>query len=119
MKLARLFAGLALAALCVALSSPASAQRALLPHPVVLAGAPADLIDRLRTDPFTYFRFINRAWTTRVCEAFADITDPPIVRLHGDAHIEQFALTNTAWGLGDFDDSTRGPSFVDGGYQAS
>jgi len=61
----------------------------------------------------TYFRFINRAWTKRVCEAFADVTSPTIVRLHGDAHIEQFALTKDAWGLGDFDDSTRGPSFVD------
>ena len=70
-------------------------------------------MDRLRADPFTYFRFINRAWTTRVCEVFADVTNPPIVRLHGDAHIEQFALTQGAWGLGDFDDSTRGPSFID------
>ena len=81
--------------------------------PVVQAGASAELIDRLRADPFTYFRFINRAWTERVCEAFADVTSPTIVRLHGDAHIEQFALTQGAWGLGDFDDSTRGPSFVD------
>jgi len=35
------------------------------------------------------------------------------VRLHGDAHVEQFALTKDAWGLDDFDDSTRGSSFVD------
>jgi len=113
LKLAILSAGLALAVLCVVLFALASTQRQLLPHPTVLAGASADLIDRLRADPFTYFRFINRAWTTRVCDAFADVTSPPIVRLHGDAHIEQFALTQTAWGLGDFDDSTRGPSFVD------
>ena len=112
-RLARFSAGLALAILCIALSSPATAQRRLLPHPVILAGAPAELIDRLRADPFTYFRFINRAWTERVCEAFADVTSPTIVHLHGDAHIEQFALTTGAWGLGDFDDSTRGPSFVD------
>ena len=111
--LAKLSAGLALVVLCVVLFALVSTRRPLLPHPTVLAGASADLIDRLRADPFTYFRFINRAWTTRVCEAFADVTSPPIVRLHGDAHIEQFALTQTAWGLGDFDDSTRGPSFVD------
>jgi len=111
--LAKLSAGLALVVLCVVLFALVSTRRQLLPHPTVLAGASADLIDRLRADPFTYFRFINRAWTTRVCEAFADVTSPPIVRLHGDAHIEQFALTQTAWGLGDFDDSTRGPSFVD------
>lgn len=110
--LARLASGLALV-LFVAFSWPASAQRQLLPSPVVLNSAPPELIDRLRSDPFTYFRFINRAWTERVCEALADVTNPPIVRLHGDAHVEQFALTRNAWGLGDFDDSTRGPSFVD------
>jgi hypothetical protein len=37
----------------------------------------------------------------------------PIVLLHGDAHIEQFALTNDAWGLDDFDDAARGPALVD------
>jgi hypothetical protein len=110
---ARLSAGLALATLCLVFSSPASAQRRLLPQSAVLTGASPELIDRLRADPFTYFRFLNRAWTARVCEAFADVTSPTIVRLHGDAHIEQFALTKDAWGLGDFDDSTRGPSFVD------
>jgi hypothetical protein len=99
--------------LCVALTAPASAQRPLRPSPEALAAAPAEIVDRLRADPFTYFRFINRAWTARVCEAFADVTDAPIVRLHGDAHVEQFAFTRTAWGLGDFDDSTRGPTFID------
>lgn len=110
--LARRSSAFAVAILCVVLS-PASAQRLLLPSPVVLAGASAELIDRLKADPFTYFRFINRAWTERVCEAFADLTNPTIVRLHGDAHVEQFALTKGEWGLDDFDDSTRGPSFVD------
>jgi uncharacterized protein (DUF2252 family) len=111
--LARLSAGLALATLCIVFSWPVSAQRRLLPQPAVLAGVSTELVDRLRADPFTYFRFINRAWTARVCEAFADVTSPAIVRLHGDAHIEQFALTKDSWGLDDFDDSTRGPAFVD------
>lgn len=111
--LARVCAGVALAAVCIAFSGRASAQRPLLPNSTILAGASADLIGRLRADPFTYFRFINRAWTARVCEVFADVASAPTVRLHGDAHIEQFALTQSAWGLGDFDDSTRGPSFVD------
>ena len=101
---------LVLAMLCVALTAQPSAQRSLRPPPEALAAAPAELIDRLRADPFTYFRFINRAWTARVCEAFADVTDAPMVRLHGDAHVEQFAFTENAWGLGDFDDSTRGPT---------
>jgi len=92
-------------------AAPARGQ--LRPNSAALEGAPADLIDRLRADPFTYFRFINRAWTTRVCEAFADTPDMPIVRLHGDAHVEQFALTKDAWGLDDFDDSARGPAVID------
>src|SRR4030095_11971907 len=38
-----------------------------------------------------------------------DLEGLPVVRLHGDAHVEQFALTNDAWGLDDFADSVRGP----------
>src|SRR5215510_9319896 len=104
---------LVVAGICVVLMVTSSARGQLRPHPAAVAGASVELIDRLRADPFTYFRFINRAWTARVCEAFADVTDSPIVRLHGDAHIEQFALTKDAWGLDDFDDSSRGPALVD------
>jgi hypothetical protein len=98
---------------CVGLAALPSAQSPLRPLPEALAAAPAELVERLRADPFTYFRFVNRVWTTRVCEAFADVKDPAIVRLHGDAHLEQFAFTDSEWGLEDFDDSTRGPVFVD------
>jgi uncharacterized protein DUF2252 len=81
---------------------------------VALAAAPPELIDRLRADPYNYFRFINHEWTSRVCDIFAaDLPNQPIVQLHGDAHIEQYALTTDAWGLDDFDDSARGPAFVD------
>jgi hypothetical protein len=111
--LSRFACGLVLAAVCLALTVPSPARAQLRPNPTALSDAPAELIDRLRADPFTYFRFINRAWTTRVCEILADVPDPAIVRLHGDAHVEQFALTNDAWGLDDFDDSARGPVFVD------
>jgi len=108
------FAGhLVFAALCVALTALPSAQAPLRPLPETLAAASPELIDRLRADPYTYFRFVNRAWTTRVCEAFADVKDVTIVRLHGDAHVEQFAFTQDAWGLDDFDDSARGPALVD------
>jgi hypothetical protein len=93
-------------------ASPAWAQ--LRPEPDALALAPRDLIDRLRADPIAYFRFVNRPWIAQVCDAFAnDMRDMPIVRLHGDAHIEQFAVTKDAWGLDDFDDSARGPAVVD------
>jgi len=98
---------------CVALLVQAPASGQLLPLPGVLASAPPELLDRVRADPFTYFRFINRAWAARVCEVFSDVKGLPAVRLHGDAHVEQFAFTNESWGLTDFDDSARGPAFID------
>jgi hypothetical protein len=104
---------LVVTAACLVLTATLSAQGQLRPLPGALAAAPPELIDRLRADPFTYFRFVNRVWTARVCDAFADVKDAPIVRLHGDAHVEQFALTKDEWGLEDFDDSARGPSFID------
>jgi uncharacterized protein (DUF2252 family) len=107
----RLPLGLILGALGILVAPPAGAQ--LRPHPAALADAPDALIERLRADPFTYFRFINRAWISRVCAAFATVPRVPIVRLHGDAHVEQFAVTEDAWGLDDFDDSARGPLFID------
>jgi uncharacterized protein (DUF2252 family) len=104
---------LVLATSCIVLLAPPSARGQLRPNPDALADASPELVDRLRADPFVYFRFINRAWTSRVCELFADVRNQPVVRIHGDAHVEQFALTRDAWGLDDFDDSTRGPAFVD------
>jgi hypothetical protein len=98
----------------IVLIGPASASAQLRPEPGAIEFASGDLLDRLRADPFAYFRFVNRSWTTRVCEVFADeMRDLPIARLHGDAHVEQFAVTKDAWGLDDFDDSARGPALVD------
>src|SRR3954464_9176641 len=97
----------------IASSPPRSVRAQLRVHPDAVASASPELLDRLRADPFTYFRFINRAWTERVCQIFADVPQPAIVHLHGDAHVEQFALTKDAWGLDDFDDSIRGPSAID------
>src|SRR5262245_18853336 len=101
-----------LAAASVVLLTP-SVRGQIRPNPTALASAPAALITRLRADPFTYFRFVNRAWIARVCEAFADVHDAPIMRLHGDAHIEQYVITKETSGLDGFDDSARGPGFVD------
>ncbi|HEY6613658.1 MAG TPA: DUF2252 family protein, partial [Vicinamibacterales bacterium] len=101
-------------AMGIVLIGPASASAQLRPEPGAIEFASGDLLDRLRADPFAYFRFVNRSWTTRVCEVFADeMRDLPIARLHGDAHVEQFAVTKDAWGLDDFDDSARGPALVD------
>ena len=103
-----------LLAIWLALTATACARPALQPDPEALAGAPPELLERVRARPYNYFRFVNHEWTSRVCEIFArDLTDQPLVQLHGDAHLEQYAFTSTAWGLDDFDDSTRGPALVD------
>jgi hypothetical protein len=110
--------GLALiVALCAAADGPAQTlTRAtpLRPEPASLERASPELLERLHSDELIYFRFVNRAWTSRVCELLAPVLpDAPIVQLHGDAHVEQYAVTSQAWGLDDFDDSARGPSLVD------
>ena len=109
----RLDCRLVLATVCIVLVARPAARDQIRLLPTALEGASVDLVERLRADPFTYFRFVNRSWAARVCEAFGDVSDVPIVRLHGDAHVEQFAFTEDAWGLADFDDSARGPEFVD------
>jgi uncharacterized protein (DUF2252 family) len=110
----RRLAGRHVVAIGLVLSATALAQAQLRPAPAAIERAPAELIDRLRDSPTDYFRFVNRPWIARVCEVFAaDLPAVPIVRLHGDAHIEQFAVTKDAWGLDDFDDSARGPAVVD------
>lgn len=101
---------------CVAvlLLATACGRKPLKPDPALLAALPAELIERLQADPFNYFRFVNHEWTERVCEIFAaDLPRQPIVQLHGDAHVEQYAFTADGWGLDDFDDATRGPALVD------
>ena len=78
------------------------------------ADAPPEVRARLAGNPIAFFRFVNRAWTHAVCDAFAgEASDLPTARLHGDAHLEQYAVTATARGLDDFDDSARGPAVVD------
>jgi len=86
----------------------------LSPETAVLAVVSPEVLERMRATPHDYFRFINHEWTARVCDVFAsDVPQLPTVQLHGDAHVEQYAITSNAWGLDDFDDSTRGPALVD------
>ena len=83
-------------------------------EPESLEQAKPELIKRLRADQYDYFRFVNRSWIARACDIFeADVRDLPVVRLHGDAHVEQFAVAQDEWGLDDFDDSARGPAAID------
>jgi hypothetical protein len=101
------------AAVCLTLAA-ACGSGELQADRQALAAAPPELLSKLRADPYNYFRFVNHEWTSRVCEEFArDLRSQPTVQLHGDAHLEQYAFTRSAWGLDDFDDSTRGPALVD------
>ena len=50
----------------------------------------------------------------RVCRRFSEVlSGTPSFNLHGDAHIEQYAVTDLGRGLTDFDDSSTGPAVID------
>jgi len=73
-----------------------------------------DLLLRTRSDPYAYFRLLAGTFSRRVCAEFdGSIDEMPLVNLHGDAHLEQYAITPTAHGLDDFDEAGTGPAVVD------
>ena len=79
------------------------------------------LLARIRATPHGYFRFINIPFSRLVCERLEHLIDRgPLgldrfpFNLHGDAHVEQYAVTDLGRGLTDFDDSSEGPAWVDG-----
>jgi hypothetical protein len=99
------------------LSTPAPAAivtaLSVSPGTPELEARPA-LVEKLGETPHNYFRFVNRPFSEAVCRLFADVrSDLPDVSLHGDAHIEQYAVTSLGRGLTDFDDSAQGPYVVD------
>jgi len=67
---------------------------------------------RLRSTPHAYFRFVNCRFAALVCPRFEDVV-LPAVTLHGDAHLEQYAVTDIGRGLDDFDDSSTGQAMLD------
>ena len=72
------------------------------------------LLRRITESPHGYFRFINIPFSQEVCRRFADVIDEmPQVNLHGDAHLEQYAVTDLGRGLTDFDDTSVGPAVID------
>jgi len=72
------------------------------------------LLANIEADPYVYFRFINRPWARAVCEVLSpELTHMPQVRLHGDAHVSQYAFTRTDHGLDDLDDTIDGPAALD------
>lgn len=79
------------------------------------------LLERIRATPHGYFRFINIPFSRAVCRRFEHLVDDSPLgssrfpfNLHGDAHVEQYAITDLGRGLTDFDDSSEGPPWMDG-----
>ncbi len=77
-------------------------------------GSNSKLLEKLRAAPHRYFRFINVPFSQEICRRFeTEIAAAPSFNLHGDAHIEQYAVTSEGRGMTDFDDSSIGPALVD------
>lgn len=73
-----------------------------------------NLLERIKKSPHGYFRFINILFSQEVCKRFEDkLAGTPSFNLHGDAHLEQYAVTDLGRGLTDFDDSSTGPAVID------
>ena len=72
------------------------------------------LLERILASPHGYLRFINIPFSQEVCRSAGDLLDGvPLFNLHGDAHVEQYAVTDLGRGLTDFDDSSQGPAVID------
>jgi hypothetical protein len=73
-----------------------------------------ELLDRVLGSPHGYLRFINVPFSQELCRHFGEALEgnPPF-NLHGDAHLEQYAVTDLGRGLTDFDDSSTGPAVID------
>lgn len=72
------------------------------------------LLGQIRSSAFAYFRFIGEPFARLVCERYRDrIAGRPTVSLHGDAHLEQYAVADDGFGMVDFDDATLGPPVLD------
>ncbi len=77
-------------------------------------GASPALLEKVQASSFRYFRLLARQFAARTCFAFNDLRwRLPAVAVHGDAHIEQFVVTERSYGLEDFDLAGLGPAVVD------
>jgi len=71
------------------------------------------LLEKIRSSPHAYFRFIDVPFEDQVCRRFAMSVGDAVVNLHGDAHLEQYAVSASDRGLADFDAATTGPAALD------
>ena len=104
----------------LACSSPEKEPPVALSNPLFVDPATRDfsqnpeLLERIVESPHGYLRFVNIQFTEEVCRQFAEsLSQYPPFNLHGDAHLEQYAVTDLGRGLTDFDDSSSGPAVVD------
>ena len=105
----------ALACIAGAGTLPAVDPAALLiPAEAPELGASPALRGRLSASPHAYFRGIGSRFAAILCDRFPrQAAAFPTVTLHGDAHLEQYAVTDRGRGLADFDDSTTGSALMD------
>jgi hypothetical protein len=79
-----------------------------------LRGVSPALLEKVEASPFRYFRLLAPQFNARTCSAFNDLRwRLPAVAVHGDAHLEQFVVTEGSYGLEDFDMAGFGPAVVD------
>jgi uncharacterized protein DUF2252 len=77
-------------------------------------GASPALIEKVDASAFRYFRLLARQFAARTCFEFRELRwRLPFVAVHGDAHVEQFVITEHSYGLEDFDQAGFGPAVVD------
>ncbi len=84
--------------------------------PSLLVGPmlPTTLAKQLSADPHSYFRALAKPFARRVCASFEDVRwDVPNTMVHGDAHLEQYVVTASSYGIEDFDHSGYGPAVID------
>jgi len=87
---------------------------AIVPHDLEKIFGTPTLASEMMGNPFVYFRKINTETIPLTCAAFEDALRwfPPF-DLHGDAHLEQFAVSAEYHGLSDYDDVATGPGVID------
>lgn len=94
-------------------AAPTPDPLAISYQPEAFAGAP-NLLNRVAGSAFGYFRYTNEPFVRVVCQHYAKhIEGMPTVNVHGDAHIEQYAVAADGRGLADFDAATLGPPVID------
>ncbi len=97
-----------------AASPPPLAATLVLPSNAPELTAMPELRGRLEKSPHDYLRGTNALFQRLLCERYGPALGTlPAVTLHGDAHIEQYSVTDRGRGLTDFDDSAVGSAFID------